>query len=288
MSGPPGFVGPRTRSGLTALKSAVQGYFDANNIKTRVYLGLRGRDHWDTSRVVLIDGEFNGDNTPRPMSAGVFRAPGHSKSVNPRELVEWRRQVTASIRGVDNTDPNSEEAQVEATELLIEQTLQALQNAMYTNPVTGVVTGIGQANLDFGDAKCVWVEPGSSTQQVRGKEFLVTFTYRCPLYDSAEFVQQVVGTLQKGPLLTSPIGGVNAVIKSAAGGTAVITGIGNNLGPDLVGMDLTLSGAAIPGNNGTFPITYLISPTQLVITNAGAVAPDANSGAITWQVGPPR
>jgi choline dehydrogenase-like flavoprotein len=45
---------------------------------------------------------------------------------------------------------------------------------------------------------------------------------------------------------------------------------------------LTLSGAANAGNNGTFPIVGVDSPTQVRILNAGGVFPDANSGVIAW------
>lgn len=265
----------------------MQGWFTALGVNATVYLGLKDRDRWDTSRVVIIDGEFDGSNTPKVRSAGKFGAPWQKKSVNPRELVSWERPVTLSIRGVDPTNIDSEAAQIQATESLIEVTLQALQNALTTDPVTGATVAIGQANIDWADSKAVWVDPGTATQQTWGKEFLVSFTYKCVFFDLAEGVAYPTPALQKGPFLNDLQGGVNASVLSASSGagTAVIGGLGF-CNPLQVGMSLVLSGAHSAGNNGTFPIAAILSKNSLVIANASAVAPDTNNGSITWQVQP--
>jgi hypothetical protein len=281
---PPDFQGPRIRSSLVALKCAVKDYFEQVGIRAGVYLGLRARDLWDTSRVVLIDGEFDGANVPKPMSAGEFLPPGHKQSYNPRELILWERPITASIRAVDEARIDDEDAQTEATEGLIEATVQAIHNATIINPTTQLPVPLGQAGLEWG--KATWVNPGTSTQQTHGKEFLVTFIHKTVLFDAAELYVKPTPQLQKGPLLNNTRGGINAVMTSVAGTSAVISGLGL-CHPSYVGMSLTLSGAANGGNNGTFPIIFFNSPRSLVITNAGAVAPDANNGSITWQVGPP-
>jgi hypothetical protein len=62
---------------------------------------------------------------------------------------------------------------------------------------------------------------------------------------------------------------------------ATITGL-TGMYPALVGQQLTFSGAASGGNNGTFTIFAFISATSVQVTNASAVAPDANNGTISW------
>jgi hypothetical protein len=283
----PNFMGPTVRSPLTRLSVALRRFFALRGVQAGVYLGLRYRDLWDTSRVVLIDGEFDGSNAPKVRGAGEFVAPWHKASVNPRELVGWLRPVTLSIRAVDPANIDSEDAQIEATEFLIEATLQGLHNAMWVDPVTGAATALGQNNIEWGGSKGAWCDPGTATQQTFGKEFLIGFQYKCVFYDLAEFDQiATVGQL-KGPMLSNLQGGVNASIASVASAaqTAVIAGLAF-CNPSQVGLSITLSGAAQGGNNGTFPIAYFLSPESLVIANAGAVAPDANSGAIAWQIGP--
>jgi len=49
-----------------------------------------------------------------------------------------------------------------------------------------------------------------------------------------------------------------------------------------VGSNITISGAASGGNNGTFPIIQVVSPTSVIVTNASAVPSDGNNGAIHW------
>lgn len=285
----PDFEQPTRSSSLVALYASMQRWFEQQvGDAARVYLGLRYRDNWDTSRVVIIDGEFDGAGAPKPRAAGRFRAPWQKQSYNPRELVGWERPITLSIRGVDATNPDSEAAQIQATEDLIELTVQAVHNAMAVDSVTGANVPIGQNNVDWTDGKGMWVDPGSATQQTWGKEFLIGLTYKCPLFDVAQLVVVPSPMLQKGPLLSTQTSGVNASVIQAypASGAAVISNLGFcNAGQ--VGMSLVLSGAASSANNGTFPIAALMSSTSLVIANSSAVAPDANNGAIAWQIVPP-
>ena len=62
---------------------------------------------------------------------------------------------------------------------------------------------------------------------------------------------------------------------------ATITGL-TGMYPALVGQQITFSGAASGTNNGTFTISAFINATSVMISNVGAVAPDANNGAISW------
>ena len=283
---PSGYVPPVPQSSLTLLFRAVQAWFTAYQVDAAVYLGLKYRDLQDQPRVILIDGEFDGTLDPRPRSAGRFRAPWQKKSVDPRELVGWERPVTLSVRAVDKTAPDSEIAQVVATETLLEFAVQAVQNAVSTDPVTGMVYGVGQASVDWGESKLTWVDPGTGTQQTWGKELLVTFIYKCPLFDQALGVAFPVGQLEKN-LLSTYQSGVSGSVTSAfiAAETAVIGDLAFRSPAD-VGKVLALSGAASAENNGSFPIVAFLSPSQLVVSNVHAVAPDANNGSISWSLQP--
>ncbi len=75
-----------------------------------------------------------------------------------------------------------------------------------------------------------------------------------------------------------------ASVLSVAGTTATISVGYNGIHPRAVGsQSLMLSGASSSGNNGTFPIVG-VNPAlgEILITNASAVAGDANNGSITW------
>jgi hypothetical protein len=72
-----------------------------------------------------------------------------------------------------------------------------------------------------------------------------------------------------------------ASITAVAGGQATVTGL-YDMSLDDVGRFITISGAATASNNGTFRISALISASSVKYTNALAVAPDANNGAISW------
>lgn len=75
--------------------------------------------------------------------------------------------------------------------------------------------------------------------------------------------------------------GAAASITTVTLGIATITGL-TGMTLQSVGQMLTLSGAASVSNNGTFLIVNFISATSVEISNATAVAADANNGAISW------
>lgn len=79
-----------------------------------------------------------------------------------------------------------------------------------------------------------------------------------------------------------PSGGAASVV-SVLAGTATITGL-SGMTMSMVGLSLTLSGAASFFNNGTFLILSFISGTSVVVAAPAAVAGDANDGAIAWVV----
>lgn len=77
--------------------------------------------------------------------------------------------------------------------------------------------------------------------------------------------------------------GTAASVLAVTSGVATISGL-SGMYEALAGQQLTFTGAASGGNNGTFTIASVLSDTSVTITNASAVAPDANNGAISWHV----
>lgn len=272
------------QSAVCALYEFVKTDFTTRFPSAEVHFGLKYRDLWDTSRVVIIDGDFGGSNVPSVLDAGTFGAPWQASSTNPRELVSWERPLTLSIRGVDASKPDSIVAQTQATESLIEATVQSMNAAIltYTDPSLGPITyPLGQNQLRWGRAR--WVNPGSSTQQTWGMEFLVSLIYRCVFYDLPVPVQKVTPAIAK-QAVPNRRSGTAATLESMAGTTVVVGNLAF-VTYDWVGRGLTLGGAASSGNDGTFPIAAVVSPTEVAITNAAGVVPDANSGELTWSVG---
>lgn len=83
------------------------------------------------------------------------------------------------------------------------------------------------------------------------------------------------------------VGGVGTVPQGTAasitvgGGNVTLTGLNFMCVEQFPFGQITISGAATPANNGTFPLASLISPTSVTITN-GSAATDANNGSIVW------
>ncbi len=75
--------------------------------------------------------------------------------------------------------------------------------------------------------------------------------------------------------------GSAANITTVISGIATVTGL-TGMTAQSVGRMLTISGAASVSNNGTFLIVTFLSATDVEISNASAVASDANNGSISW------
>lgn len=90
-------------------------------------------------------------------------------------------------------------------------------------------------------------------------------------------------TYPLGTLVAWLGGGAFASLTTFASPKVTVTGL-NHVTPDLVGTQITISGAATGANNGTFQITDYVSTTSLKFANTGGVAPDANNGGITWSL----
>jgi hypothetical protein len=72
-------------------------------------------------------------------------------------------------------------------------------------------------------------------------------------------------------------------VAGVTSGFATITGL-SGMTTANVNDWITFSGAANAINNGKRLIVAVTSPSQVMIANPGAIAPDANSGAIAWSV----
>ena len=80
--------------------------------------------------------------------------------------------------------------------------------------------------------------------------------------------------------------GVSANITAASGGLMTLTGL-TYMNSTMVGNKLTVSGAAVAGNNGTFFIDSYVSAASVVVRNPNGYGPDGNNGAIRWSVPAP-
>jgi hypothetical protein len=62
-----------------------------------------------------------------------------------------------------------------------------------------------------------------------------------------------------------------------------VTGL-SGIGSNIVGAQITISGAANAANNGSYYVSAYISATSVTIVNPNAVAGDANNGSLKWSV----
>lgn len=268
------------QSGLSSLKRAMQAYFDSISVDATVLVGLRHRENWNLTRVVLIPGKFDGSPTPRPMAGGKVLAPTQAASLNPGELQSWEREITLSIFAVDVANKDDPEAQNAALENMLEQTIQACWSGIDPQAPPGTKPA-GMAGITWGDT--IVIKP--QAQNACGDEILLQFSHKTPLFERSRGFMVPSFTLDE-QMLDSETSGRAASISSVASGLASIVGLGGFASPTWVGGTITLSGAGFTANNGTFPIAGLTSSSAIVISNAAAVAPDANNGRIVWSVTP--
>lgn len=165
------------RSGLIALVHGVRAYFAANSITANVAAcGWRQRSEQmnqgpgRANRVLFIPGDMNG-------RGGSLANGPRLSSTNPRPLVQWNKLVTLSVWAADPNPANraDEEKQIEAVETLLEQTIQAMRYAL--DPDTE--QRVGFATIEFHDL--TWTV--DNTEMYFGREVLVTFTHKGPLFD---------------------------------------------------------------------------------------------------------
>jgi hypothetical protein len=91
----------------------------------------------------------------------------------------------------------------------------------------------------------------------------------------------VLVALRYTSLANGNYGGSLTVASVTDAGVATITGLAR-MNAYSVGKKLTLSGGAVAGNNGTFWITVVVSPTSVKIQNLYADATDGNNAAASF------
>lgn len=169
-------------SSLIALANGVRAYFVANGITAIVApVGWRERAKitnqgpGGASRVCFIPGDFDASGAPKASRGGALVSPKHTH-LNPRQLLGWDRACTVSVWGVDPAALSDEQAQIAATETLLELTIRAMHSAV--DPDTQ--KNVGLADIRWGEA--TWTIP--PLEQSFGREVLVSFVHRATFFDA--------------------------------------------------------------------------------------------------------
>jgi hypothetical protein len=164
-------IASENASALIALADAVRAQF----VGTDVVVGVVGR----RERSKLINQSPVGANRvlfiqPPDGARGTLKR-GQQAHTEPRVLLEWTRPIILSVWSADALAPDDEEAQIEASETLLESTFQCIRRAVSPEglPFFG--------NLTFGAIK----EMGTpkNAELYYGIELQVSMTLRGPLFD---------------------------------------------------------------------------------------------------------
>lgn len=162
------------QSGLINAIASVRTYFASNGITATVEAGWKRRAHQmnqgpgGANRVVFTpsaDENGGGGELSPPRFPG---ARGVANVATIRELANWNRRVLVSVWAVDLTATESEEAQIQAVESLLEWTMRAVKFA------PGAF-----ADAVWGDTK--WTPP---QERAFGLEIAVGLTFRHPIFDA--------------------------------------------------------------------------------------------------------
>lgn len=125
------------------------------------------------NRILLIPGKEPGGAAG---AGGTLTRDSRPSTANPRALVTWRKDMTMSVWAVDTTDLHNEELQIAAVETLLELAVRAAHNAVDPNTLINV----GVATIEWGAVRYT-VPPIAMSF---GKEVLVEFVHKCPLFDA--------------------------------------------------------------------------------------------------------
>lgn len=127
------------RSGLVGLRDAIKAYF-VDNGDPSIEVGRIGRSQRarrdnqgprGAGRVLLITNDSDRGQLVR----------GRLGTYNPRVSFEWDQLVALSVWAADPTKTGDEEAQLEASERLLERTVEAIEKGI--DPVSGQIIGAG-------------------------------------------------------------------------------------------------------------------------------------------------
>lgn len=84
-----------------------------------------------------------------------------------------------------------------------------------------------------------------------------------------------------GPAPDTVINGTGDSISPFLASAAILSDSAGLFTDKMVGQSVTISGATNPGNNGTFLITGIIGPDQIIFVNSSAVT---ESSSFSWEV----
>lgn len=185
------------RSGLIALADGVRAYFQSQSIDAVVArVSRRGREQWITqaprgaNRVLFMQ--------PPDGARGRLRR-GQKSNFNPEVIAEWDRPVILSVWAADPGASSDEEAQMGATEDLLEIALQAMRRAV--DPVTD--QPIGYSNIELGEMR----EVTDDKELYFGVELQLGFVIKMPLFDVTYDTTTPKAQIHKPQHMTAPVGG---------------------------------------------------------------------------------
>lgn len=195
------------RSGLIALSDAVRAYLPTIGVTTTVTpVGWRYRTFnvnqgpGGANRVSFIPGKIDPTSPapPKVVDGGTFYQPKFGNAgkplganANPRRLLSWERIVSLSVWAVDTTDTSNDELQLAALENLVEATFQAMHNGI--DPVSGL--NVGLADIEMQDSLIV----APPVEQSFGREFILYFLHKGPMYDAPIPTVVVTPTIERNP-----------------------------------------------------------------------------------------
>lgn len=181
----------RRRSGLMSLVESVREYLSERDPEVEVRAGWHQRDRVDNqaiagaNRVVFTPSDDNGAGG---RISGI-RGPGlrsfedGDALVSSRGLYNWDRLVVVSV-WASTLDRENEEEQIEATELLFEDVMQAVQASAYATAQWGAIN---------------WTPP---PERAFGRELRVALTFKHPMLgEEYEVVIPTTGTAHRGTTL---------------------------------------------------------------------------------------
>ena len=179
---------PEYQSGFTFLVNGLRAYFQAQSYSAPIHVGIRAYwEQWNqgpggADRVVVIPGEFHGEQTYRARPYGSLQPKLGHASINPREVAQWTRPVTISVwASPDREAPTDELAQNEKTEALFEAVRVAAQ-------VTQA------ADIHWGDVERV----SPPQERAFGEAILVHLEQRGPLYYPTNLIAFPVAAVARG------------------------------------------------------------------------------------------
>jgi hypothetical protein len=181
-------------SGLLALSNGVRDYFAAQDLDVLVGpVGRRTRENWidqapsgAANRVLFMQ--------PKGDRGRIIR--GH-QTFNPDSIAYWERPVVVSMWGADPSQPDDEEAQIEAAENLFELTMQAIRRAV--DPLTK--RAINLSNLEFGNLR----EVDDQKDNYVGVELQLSIVLKGPIFDVTLETTAPKASMLRPPTMAGPV-----------------------------------------------------------------------------------